>query len=949
MSGGKKKKSSASASKAPKKEKVSGGSKEKENNVMSSNTPEDIKVETPVTVTTLTSATTAYSTTASSSASAVDVLDRLAPPILFFPPNVSEEYLNRFYPEVSATTSTASGLLADEGFPDREIPVMRRLLAMMAGIMSKASAASARAYYSRVAGTEGRRNGYFQQNLNTSVFNLFSTLSAAGNESSGGAVPSSKDLHLTPPAAFTAKDGESLRGYPQRLMKFWRQLSPAEQLRLVKEEHAALTNSWIESRKAWCLCAHCKHRRMTISDLTDCLYQTYCEELEAFITSGGQGSTLYSANLTNSMEPAARARRFLFKSLSVVGEQALLPRYNQFILRLEAFSSMAFSLGNGAEKGQGKGSSKGSIHSNAALPNPLNMPNLKASSLKSAALQASKEFLQKHGRNPTATDLDEEMTISIKDIDPEFDPKNPMKGLSFKIIQDSDEELEEFVREVRVRRNYSDDDERLISDNESEVDEEYEDGRSHQGGIQSEDDDDLIDDETDLPIDESELMLPGGASFPLLPAGDGPVQWSESSRIECGRTVFLMFASEMFQYRLTAAYLAHQTRLRQLKLIAEVEEEERLEKEKRAKEEKEKKERAEMEKKKKAAKKEKAAAKANGSKSKKNEKVKVVKETVKEMVKDPVVSVELEIEIEIETEVIEEPIAPETPATSQPVFSTSIEPVTLESNTSAPTTSTAPSIFDFTTPIIPLTNPHDHDQDEDDDFDPTELVEQLAKEMNRFEMSNINSATSGPVSPMGPPGFAPPPGFSSATPKHLIEEQVTPPQPLFHYPRPPFAFEQVQVRSQSQEEMFYSRPPPQAQVYQHPVHSTSTAQYPPVHPSYFGYPQYHVNNMNNMNHVNPMSYENHSYPSHAAHAPHLAHPVYHPVYNHPPPPPPSASASQYPAYQQPKQAHLPPSHPQATFNPFDDDHQQQQQQQSQSRFQSFFSKSIFGPSSFFSQ
>ena len=56
---------------------------------------------------------------------------------------------------MSATTSTASGLLADEGFPDREIPVMRRLLAMMAGIMSKASAASARAYYSRVAGTEG--------------------------------------------------------------------------------------------------------------------------------------------------------------------------------------------------------------------------------------------------------------------------------------------------------------------------------------------------------------------------------------------------------------------------------------------------------------------------------------------------------------------------------------------------------------------------------------------------------------------------------------------------------------------------------------------------------------------------------------------------------------------------------------------------------------------------
>ena len=911
MSGGKKKKSLSSSSVS--KSKKSNGNRVTEDNAM---------IETS-----LTAVETSTSAAVSTSTFSVDVLDRLAPPILFFPPNVSEEYLNRFCPEPAVSTSTSStGLLADEGFPDREIPVMRRLLAMMAGIMSKASAASTRAYYSRVAGTEGRRNGYFQQNLNTSVFNLFSTLSAAGNANGESNLPvssDSRDLHLTPPVAFTAKDGETLRGYPQRLMKFWRQLSPAEQLRLVREEHAALTNSWIESRKSWCLCAHCKHRRMTISDLTDCLYQTYCEELEAFISSGGQGSSLYSANLTNSMEPAARARRFLFKSLSVVGEQALLPRYNQFILRLEAFSSMAFSLKDqGIQSSHPKSPACKSTSSTA-------LHSLKPSCLKSAALQASKEFLQKHGRNPTVTDLDEEMTISIKDIDSEFDPKNPMKGLSFKIIQDSDEELEEFVREHRIRRSYPNEANNLISDSEGDSDDdEYgdEEKESHQGGIQSEDDDDLIDDETDLPIDESELMLPGGSSFPLLPAGEGPVQWSESSRIECGRTVFLMFASEMFQYRLTAAYLSHQTRLRQIKLIAEVEEEERLEKEKRLKDEKERKERAESEKKKKAAKKEKAAAKASGNKNsnKNTGNSKTQKPIVTEVVETKT-ELEHEILVAVSDPVVEAAVSVETEPLNFPL----VEPIAvipdihavpaIPNDPGVHADPVSPSIFDFSTPIISVPKPSVAEvTDDDDDFDPTELVEQLAKEMNRFELNYTgflpNSTTSAPVnnSVNSPPGFAPPPGFPAASPKHLVDPVEA---PLFHYPRPPFAMGQENDEAGGMVYQGYQ------QNYRAPVYHPSHAHGP--YGAYYGhYPPPHYGNHSNYQH-----------PSAYSHPP----PPHH--YNAPPQPPPNS-------YHQPKQAPYNHNSP-SGFSPFDNDDSQPSPEQS--RFQSFFSKSIFGPSSFFSQ
>lgn len=857
MSGGKKKKSSSNSK--------NGNNQKKKNEVGEVGEVEIVgNVETKVVEVEEKSAVSHKEpVSATTSKPSVDVLDRLAPPILFFPPNVSEEYLNRFCsvpPSEEEASGPGSGqtLLADEGFPDREIPVMRRLLAMMAGIMSKASAASARTYYSRVAGSEGRRNAYFQQNLNTSVFNLFSTLSAAGNvngESFSSASSESKDLHLTPAAAFTAKDGEPLRGYPQRLMKFWRQLSTAEQVRLVREEHAALTNAWIESRQNWCLCSHCKHRRMTISDLTDCLYQTYCEELESFIQSGGQGSTLYSPNLTNSTDSAAKMRRFLFKSLSVVGEQALLPRYNQFILRLEAFSAMAFS----------------NTSSKEAKSSHVNSSKV-ASSFKSAALQASKEFLQKHSNS--SNKRKEEVKVEI---DQAFDPKQHLKGLTFKIMHDSDDDMEDFVVSHNTGRNGNNEAAFICSDS-SDV-EGDEDG--HQGGIQSEDDDDLIDEETDLPIDESELMLPGGASFPLLPIGDGPVQWSESSRIECGRTVFLMFASEMFQYRLTSAYLAHQTRELQLKLIAEVEEEERLEKAKRAREEKEKKDRAEMEKKKKAAKKEKAAAKANTSiksKNKLNGSANVKKTVIKEesvpmYVREPITEPELEI-VECESETTKTELEPESVTVT---VTESMEPdFTTTATTTPPITSS--SLFDpaesiFTQPI-PIQIPAKVDED-DDDFDPNELIEQLSKEMNRFELGRFCAEEA------GPPGLAPPPGFISAGPKHLSEPVDSEP-PLFNNPRPPFMYNHEN----------YGNYQPQGGYYD-PYMSVSMSYAPPVQTHLPGPPgKWPMQRSNNL----PTGYSSFN----------------------------------------------------AKFDPFQQ-HQQSPRSDGQSRFQSFFSKSIFGPSTFFSQ
>lgn len=864
----------------------------------------------------------------------VDVLDRLAPPILFFPPNVAEEYLNRFCPAPPASSNPLNpenSLLADEGFPDREIPVMRRLLAMMAGIMSKASAASARTYYSRVAGTEGRRNGYFQQNLNTSVFNLFSTLSAAGNPQATESTVNEKDkdLHLTPAAAFTAKDGESLRGYPSRLMKFWRQLSPAEQLRLVKEEHASLTNSWIESRQNWCLCAHCKHRRMTISDLTDCLYQTYCEELEAFLNSSGQGSSLYSPNLTNSMEPAAKARRFLFKSLSVVGEQALLPRYNQFILRLEAFSSMAFSIKDAAgDKNKKK------------LKIPCDLKNGIKNGLKSAALQASKEFLQRHGgKNVNVTEAEVEEIMNENFLPAHFNASNnhnasngggkfnPLEGLSFKVITGSDDE------ECLMLSNHRSDSE-ISESEESGTDDDEDERESHQGGIQSEDDDDLIDEETDLPIDESELMLPGGSSFPLLPVGDGPVQWSESSRIECGRTVFLMFASEMFQYRLTAAYLAHQTKLRQLKLLAEVEEEERLEKEKRVREEKEKKEKKEADRKKKEKKKEKAAAKVNsfGTKSKKAQVKKPTAVSVSDTTDDKIVPVPEAVAVDEdepvtddEQVVIDEAVAVDVePVTeSMPVPEESVaepepaheepSPVTIQAE---PESVISPQISSpvappMITPLFPHT-PTLPNLLDDDDFDPTQLVEQLSKEMNRFELYSDK--------PTSPPGFAPPPGFA-AEPKHLdpVEEGYR------YNVRPPFAFESVGYhQGYGGEEMYgggYIQPhsgyQPQPGMYIPPGYAFDPYQ----QPKQAGNPMYHQN-------YHPHSgYHHQPYPAAGPPPPPVYPPQHHttaPPFNSvyrpaPPPPPPPAS------------------------------HYEQDDQQGQSRFQSFFSKSIFGPSSFFSQ
>jgi hypothetical protein len=108
-----------------------------------------------------------------SKAPAIDVLDRLAPPVLFFTPQVAEEYVNRF-----CQRGAPEAVISFEGFPAREIPVMRRLTTMMAGILSKAAESAAKSNMS----SSRPRNPHFQQHLNTSVFNLFSTLSASATE-----------------------------------------------------------------------------------------------------------------------------------------------------------------------------------------------------------------------------------------------------------------------------------------------------------------------------------------------------------------------------------------------------------------------------------------------------------------------------------------------------------------------------------------------------------------------------------------------------------------------------------------------------------------------------------------------------------------------------------------------------------------------------------------------
>ena len=567
-----------------------------------------------------------------------------------------------------------------------------------------------------------------------------------------------------------------------------------------------------------------------------------------------------------------------------------------------------------------------------------------ASTFKSAALQASKEFLKKHGDGTGRREA-------------EIDPKNPLRGLTFKIIHDSEDEMEEFVASSQ----------RTVDQDDEDDDEEEE---PHQGGIQSEDDDDLIDEETDLPIDESELMLPGGSSFPLLPLGEGPVQWSESSRIECGRTVFLMFASEMFQYRLTAAYLSHQTRQRQLKLIAEVEEEERVEKAKRAREEKEKKDKIEQEKRKKAARKEKAAAKTVKKPSEKN-KDKTFKNPIEKRDPDlepepepeperklelePEIVEDKEIEIEINLEPIIEPIddeitVPETVA------------VSIESVSSSTSTSTSEPVFIPATPqesifsashtfvIQSAQRPRDDDYD---DFDPNELIEQLSKEMNRFEMSSVTSATksvplsdfdsgsgsgSGNVVGVGPPGFAPPPGFSPPCPKHL---EPSLPENSFHYPRPPF--------SQYDQQLNY-----------HP-NTTNGGYNQNYSHQYNGSGIYQQGGFNQTGQIGQSGYNNHQHPpqqqpqqqQQQQYYPYVGYPSSNTVYNH------SNPQSLYYNNTQPhphphphptpqNSNSQPPQQYQRNFDPFQED-PNTSPDSGHSRFQSFFSKSIFGPSTFFSQ
>lgn len=182
---------------------------------------------------------------------------------------------------------------------------------------------------------------------------------------------------------------------------------------------------------------------------------------------------------------------------------------------------------------------------------------------------------------------------------------------------------------------------------------------------------------------------------------------------------------------------------------------------------------------------------------------------------------------------------------------------------------------------------------EEDDFDPNELIEQLSKEMNRFEMQSVNNRCDSNHSSPGPPGFAPPPGFSAPEPKHLA-----PSPPLshhqHHFSRPPFAQSESYEYNSGNSEMY------PACNYQ----QNSQSYYPQTMSNYPIHSQNH-NQFHDLLH-NSQYYNSQRNSSHS-HAPH--------------------------------------------FDPFqqESDNHNGNIAGGQSRFQSYFSKSIFGPSTFFSQ
>lgn len=518
------------------------------------------------------------------------------------------------------------------------------------------------------------------------------------------------------------------------------------------------------------MCAHCKHRRMTVNDLTDAIYSAYCDELSEYLLTG---SKLYAPiqpirGEAAINDAATRAKKFLFRALSVVGEQAILPRYNQFILRLESFSTAALSDQNNEEKSlsglqkayvssfrqtvkqrmkeRGFEGEVVKIHNNNNTSNEA--PKIGAVAT-SAALKASKEFLQ------SVKKLNDAKDSSPDSQDDEADEINGWAQAEFEGMGPYSWKRDflfdaEYLRKLAclsrgpqyMRDRYGEEADVLFgSDSEDGDCEPDEEGmnRGPRGAIMSEDDEELIDAETDLPIDEAELVLPGGAACPLLPPGEseGVAQWSEASRIECGRTVFLMFASEMFQYRLSAAYLDSLAKEKQQELLREVEEEERRE---RAEQEK----RLAVERKSKEAKKKKKKGPvlSKQAKSKSKESIKAQKEKEEEKEESSSAS---EAEAESESEPVEvsvkvpvEPIEPvNVPVEPVEIITTSttiIEPVSVLFN-SNPSATVTPA-------------------ESDDDFDPLSLIDELSKEMNRFEMSRTEGTTESMVTD-APPGFTP--------------------------------------------------------------------------------------------------------------------------------------------------------------------------------------------------
>lgn len=104
---------------------------------------------------------------------------------------------------------------------------------------------------------------------------------------------------------------------PEILSDFWLALSIDDRIKLVQEECSGLAKGWINSKKTWCMCKYCKHRRLRLSDIFDHVYRAYYEDLEDL------------ACRLKGQEPAPKTphqqkiRKLLYKALSLVAEDIL--------------------------------------------------------------------------------------------------------------------------------------------------------------------------------------------------------------------------------------------------------------------------------------------------------------------------------------------------------------------------------------------------------------------------------------------------------------------------------------------------------------------------------------------------------------------------------------------------------------------------------------------------